>query len=176
HPKSRSDNNQREESCSLHKTLLDERHWKDRRAGASRARWSHPTYSGPENSFCSSHHLQNATAKVGQVVGFAAADEMAVDHDGGIFPHRAGVDQIVLDAGRAGDANAAINAGGDRNPAAVADGGDEFAGFVEIADELQHVAVAAELVGHEAAGNDDAIEVASPHAGDGSVGDARIAV
>ena len=84
--------------------------------------------------------------------------------------------EVILDAGRAGDADAAVNAGGDRDPAAVADGGDEFAGVVEVADELEDVRVAAELVGHAAAGDDDAVEVARLHVGDRRVGDTRIAV
>src|SRR6478672_1117192 len=87
------------------------------------ARWSHPT-NIVQHSLRAGHDLQNTTAEVGQVVWFAAADEMAVDNDGGIFPHGTGVDQIVLDAGRAGDADAAVDTGGDGNPATVANGGN----------------------------------------------------
>ena len=82
----------------------------------------------------------------------------SIDHRG-VFPHGAGVDQVVLDARRAGDPHAAIDAGRDRNPAAVADGGHQLAGGGELAHQLQHLGVAAELVGHEAAGHDQAVEI-----------------
>jgi hypothetical protein len=40
--------------------------------------------------------LQNSFAKLGQVVGLAAGDEMPVDHDGRVLPASAGVDEIVM--------------------------------------------------------------------------------
>src|SRR6516164_2364113 len=84
-------------------------------------------------------HREHAFAEVRQVVGPAAADVVSVDHNGRVFPQPAGVDEIVLDARRAGDSDATIDAGRDRYPGAVADGGDELSYCVKVADELQHV-------------------------------------
>src|SRR5262245_24736840 len=101
---------------------------------------------------------------------------MAIDHDRRVLPHRAGIYQIVLDPERTRHAHAAIHSRRNRYPAAVADRGDQLAGLVKVANELQHIAVAAELVGHEAAWNDEPLEVAGPHPGDRRIGHAGIAI
>lgn len=56
-------------------------------------------------------HLQHGSAKIGQVVRLAAADKVSVRDDGGIFVNTASIDQVIFDAGRAGDFDPAINIG-----------------------------------------------------------------
>src|SRR5690606_23180303 len=51
-------------------------------------------------------YLQNPTAKIGQIVRLAARDKIPINDHRSIFPNRAGVDQIILDAGRTGHAHA----------------------------------------------------------------------
>src|SRR5271155_357814 len=43
-------------------------------------------------------HFENPLAEIGQVVGAAAAYEVPIDHNAGVFKNPAGVDQVVLDA------------------------------------------------------------------------------
>src|SRR5207302_7074339 len=105
-----------------------------------------------------------------------AADKVPVDHDRCVLPNAARIDQVIFDSRRTGHSHAAIDAGRYRYPASVANGGNQLAGFVEIADELQHVAIAPQLVGHETAGHHDAVEIRSSHAGDRGIGHARVAV
>ena len=122
------------------------------------------------------HDLDDGPAEIGEIVGLAAGDEVAVDDDRSILPDGAGIDEVVFDAGRARDADAAVNAGRDRNPAAVADRGDEFFGFGELAHETFYFFVAAKFIGHEAAGDHDAVEVVALHEGDRSIRATRVAV
>jgi MFS family permease len=79
-------------------------------------------------------HREHPFAELRQVIRPAAADMVAIDHNGSVFPKAARVNKIILDAGRAGDANAAVDVGRNGYPTAVTDSGDQFAGGVEIAD------------------------------------------
>src|SRR5436190_10389307 len=72
------------------------------------------------------HDLQNSLAELGQIVGLAAGDEVPIDDDGRIEPNRTGIDQIVLDSRRTSDFHPFVNACRDGDPAAVADGRDQF--------------------------------------------------
>ena len=45
------------------------------------------------------HQADQFSAEVGEVIGAATGDVIAIDDDGGVFVQAAGVDQIVLDAG-----------------------------------------------------------------------------
>jgi hypothetical protein len=84
---------------------------------------------------------------------------MAIDDDRSVFIQPAGVDEVVLDPGRAGDADPAINPSGNRDPSAVADRRDRLARRVEVANEFQHLRVTSELVGHKTPGDDERVEV-----------------
>ena len=82
------------------------------------------------------HHLQNPPAEIGQIVRFAAANKVPIDDHGRIFPDGAAIDEIVFNAGRAGDAYAAVDASRDRHPATMTDGRDKLAGSVKVPREL----------------------------------------
>ena len=56
-----------------------------------------------------------------EISGFSAGDEMAIDDHGSVRPEGPSIDEIILDARAARHADAAVDAGGDRDPAAVAD-------------------------------------------------------
>jgi len=57
------------------------------------------------------HYLQNPSAKIGQIVRFAAADEMAIDDYGGILPDCSGVYRGVRATGSLGIKDDLVNAG-----------------------------------------------------------------
>src|SRR5688500_6145668 len=107
--------------------------WVGLRAGTDSSRGASRLPASVSPRSARRQHLQNPPAEVGQIVRLAAADEVAVDNYRGVFPHPAGIDEIVLDPQRARDADAAIDSGRDRNPAAVTNGGDKLAGGVEVA-------------------------------------------
>src|SRR3954447_16784570 len=115
------------------------------------------------------HHFDNCAAEIGEVVGLAARDEVAVDNDGSVAPNSAGIDEVVFDAGRTGDVDPAIDAGGDWDPATVADGGNELFAFGELAHQAFYFVFAAEFIGHEAAGDDDAVKIFAFHKCDGGI-------
>ena len=96
----------------------------------------------------------------GDVVGLAAGDELAVDHDFFVAPPGAGVAQVGLQAGPAGQVLAFDQVGVDQRPRAVADGGDGLVLAAEFADEGDGFGVQAQLVGiGDAAGQDQGVEV-----------------
>ena len=81
-------------------------------------------------------------AEIGQVVGAATADVVPVDHDRSVFEDRSSVDEVILDAGRSGHANAAVDTGRDRDPATVANRGDRLFRGVKVSNESMETAVA----------------------------------
>ena len=87
----------------------------------------------------------------------AAPDQLAVAEGRLVHPLRAGQDEVVLDAERAGGARA-DDPGRDRHAAAVADDPDRQAAVVHRADQVEDGGVAAHLVGGVAAGDDEAVE------------------
>lgn len=110
--------------------------------------------------FCSCQDSNGSAAEGGEIVGLARGDEVAVDHDFSVFPRCAGVDHVVFDGKEGSDAAAFEHVvGGAETPAAVADGGNEFALRVDIGDELVGFGVTADMVGRVAAGGDETIEV-----------------
>src|SRR5262249_5822643 len=120
--------------------------------------------------------LNRLLAEIRQIRWAPAGDVVAVDDYRLAGPDCAGVDQIVLDARRAGPLPALADSGRDADLRAVADGGDKLARLVELPHEREHLRVAADGVGHPAADEDDAVEVLGSHIGDGGVADGRIAV
>jgi amino acid efflux transporter len=95
-----------------------------------------------------------------QVVGVAARDEVAVLDDLLVDPLRAGVAQVGLEAGPAGDGAAAHDAGLDEGPGRVADRGHRLAARHEVADERDGVCVGAQRVGvRDPAGEHQGVEV-----------------
>jgi amino acid efflux transporter len=95
-----------------------------------------------------------------QVVGVAARDEVAVLDDLLVDPLRAGVAQVGLEAGPAGDGAAAHDVGLDESPGRVADRGHRLATRHEVADERDGVCVGAQRVGvPDAAGEHQGVEV-----------------
>src|SRR5450756_507483 len=102
------------------------------------------------------HHRR---AERREVARRAAGNQVAVHDDRLVHPDAAGVFQIVLDAKRTGDAPAFENFCGNRNPAAVADEGDEFALLEKFARERQHLRVATQFVRHETARHEQAAKI-----------------
>lgn len=101
---------------------------------------------------------------------------MSIDDDRRVLEVSTGVDQIVFNSGGASHFDATVNASGDGNPAAVADGGDELPAFGEIADDLQDLGIATQLVRHEPAWNHDSVEIRSSNFFDCRVRYARISI
>jgi len=86
-------------------------------------------------------------AEGGDVLGFAAGDEVAVLDDFFVDPGGAGVFEVGVDGGPGGDGFAFDDVGFDQAPGAVADSGYGFSRFYELLDEGDGVFVGAELVG-----------------------------
>ena len=92
------------------------------------ARRHAPHHSTGAGSISAAMNCENRRQKSGRSSGLRLETKCRSTTTGGILPNRAGVDQIVLDARRAGDAHAAIHAGRNRDPAAVANRGHQLAG------------------------------------------------
>src|SRR5262245_19481381 len=84
------------------------------------------------------HHYDDCAAEIGQVVGLAARYEIAIDDNGRIQPNGTGIHEIVFDTERTGHFRAAIDAGRDCDPAAVADCRHELVVLGEFADQALH--------------------------------------
>ena len=120
--------------------------------------------------------FENSAAEIGEIVGLPGGDEVAVDDDRGVFEDRPGVFEIVANAGRASDADTAVDARRDRNPAAVTDRRDQLASVGEMTRQRFDDGIAAELIGRKAAWDDEAREFASDDVFERGVADAGIAM
>ena len=78
------------------------------------------------NRLCRGEYFENSLAEGGKIVRATAAHEMSIDNDRGILKQSTRVDEIIFDPWRTGDADIAINVGGNRDPAPMANRRDEF--------------------------------------------------
>src|SRR6476659_9306750 len=104
-------------------------------------------------------YLDGFAAEGGEILGLAGGDQIPVDHDFGVGVDAAGVNDIVLDGKEAGGVAAFESASGTEDPGAVADGCDEFAFGIDIANEMDGPRMTANVVGCVATGNDHAVEM-----------------
>ena len=95
---------------------------------------------------------------------------------GGVFPHRPGIHEIVLDTRRTGHLDPRINSGRNRNPSSMTDRRHQLAGLGERANERSTWGSSANFIGHPAAWTDDSVKIARFHVGDRRVAGAGIAV
>src|SRR5688572_18178730 len=101
----------------------------------------------------------DCAGEVGKIDRGPGGDDVPVHDNSFIDPGAARVFHVVLDRQVAGGVLALEHAGGDQDPSAVADGGDEFACLIHVPDETDHFRVKAHVVRGEAARDNNGVKV-----------------
>ena len=116
-------------------------------------------------------HADQRPHERGQVGRAARGDQVAVHHDLRVLPLGPRVAQVVGDRRHRGHAAALDDPGRDRHPAGVADEGDRLVLLVQAANQRLDALVGAQLVGAEAAGDHQQVQVVGHQVGGRLIGD-----
>src|SRR5690606_25915965 len=97
--------------------------------------------------------------KLGEVLGDAGADQVAVLDYWGVDPVRSSVREVVANTHRGRESAASTDASRDQDPWPVADGGDEPAVLIGSADNVERDGIAPDLVGRPAPRRNDTRQI-----------------